>query len=91
MTNVNSQIIARGGGEDEKKTTPRRKPARPTVGAEIIASVKEAIAWAGGEDVPARVTTVDVPTVDVGALRRNLGLSQQIGRSEQTPKHGRGL
>ena len=30
----------------------------------------------GGEDIPARVTTVQVPTIDVRAVRRNLGLSQ---------------
>ena len=47
-----------------------------TVGQEIIASFKEAIAWAGGEEIPVRVTKVEVPTVDVRAVRRRLGLSQ---------------
>lgn len=47
-----------------------------SVGQEIITSLKEAIAWAGGENVPARVTKVHVPTVDVRAVRRKLGLSQ---------------
>lgn len=62
------------------KTTTRvkvkkRAPAN-TVGREIVASLKEAIAWQNGEDVPVRVTTVQVPTIDVRAVRRNLGLSQ---------------
>ncbi len=46
------------------------------MGSRIIASLKEAVAWAEGKDVPVRVTTVEVPTVDVRALRRQLGLSQ---------------
>jgi len=54
----------------------RRAGAKHSVGQEVIASLKEAIAWAGGADVPARVTTVQVPTTDVRALRRRLGLSQ---------------
>lgn len=58
------------------KKKSSRKPAANTVGGEIIASLKEAIAWAGGEDVRARVTTVQVPTTDVRALRMRLGLSQ---------------
>jgi DNA-binding transcriptional regulator YiaG len=47
-----------------------------SVGQEIIASLKEVIAWADGEAVPTRVTTVRVPTTNVRALRRKLGLSQ---------------
>jgi putative transcriptional regulator len=54
----------------------KRAPAQRTVGQEVIASLKEAIAWAGGEPVPARVTTVEVPTTDVRAVRRRLKLSQ---------------
>lgn len=46
------------------------------MGTRIIASLKEAVAWAEGKDVLVRVTTVEVPTVDVRALRRQLGLSQ---------------
>ena len=60
----------------KKKATPKRRTAKRSVGAEIITSLKEAIAWAGGDDVPVRVTTVQVPTIDVRALRRSLGLSQ---------------
>src|SRR5690349_6240483 len=60
----------------KKRAKPKRIAAERRVGQEIITSVKEAIAWAGGEDVPVRVTTVQVPTVDVRAVRRRLGLSQ---------------
>src|SRR5574340_472935 len=61
----------------KKKTISHKKTsARRTVGQEVIASLREAIAWAGGERVPARVTTVEVPTTDVRAVRRRLKLSQ---------------
>jgi putative transcriptional regulator len=61
---------------------PTRK--RPTqkhtaAGQRLIRSVKQAIAWAGGEDVPVRVTMVSVerlPVVDVRSVRQKLGLSQ---------------
>jgi putative transcriptional regulator len=46
------------------------------VGERIIKGLDQAIAWASGEDVPVRVTTVHVPTVNVRAVRRRLGLSQ---------------
>ncbi len=49
---------------------------KPTVGEEIIASMKEAIAWSRGEDVAVRVTQVQVPVIDVRAMRRKLKLSQ---------------
>ncbi len=57
-----------------KKKTRERQRSR--VGTRIIASLKEAVAWAEGKDVPVRVTTVEIPTVNVRALRRQLGLSQ---------------
>src|SRR5437660_7577799 len=53
-----------------------RTGAKRSVGQEVITSLREAIAWAGGEDVPVRVTAVKVPTIDVRAVRRRLGLSQ---------------
>jgi putative transcriptional regulator len=59
-----------------KNRTITKKTGKLTVGQEIIASLKEAIAWAGGEDVQVRVTKVQVPAVDVRAVRRRLGLSQ---------------
>ena len=55
------------------RTTKRRKPS---AGNRIIASLREAVDWAEGKDVPVRVTTVEVPTIDVRAVRRRLGLSQ---------------
>lgn len=61
---------------------PIKKPAAPkhtVAGRRLIRSVKQAMAWAGGEEVPVRVTMVSVerrPMVDVRALRRKLGLSQ---------------
>lgn len=53
-----------------------RRKKRPTVGERIIKGLDQAIAWASGQDVPVRVTTVHIPTVDVRAVRRRLGLSQ---------------
>lgn len=58
------------------QTTSKKTAANRSVGREIITSLKEAIAWAGGEDVPVRVTKVQVPLIDVRAVRRQLGLSQ---------------
>src|SRR5579872_3327923 len=54
----------------------KRTAGKRRVGQEIITSLKEAIAWAGGENVPVRVTTIQLPTIDVRAVRRRLGLSQ---------------
>src|SRR5438094_9478116 len=60
----------------KKGATSSKKAGRLSVGQEIITSLKEAIAWAGGENVAVRVTTVQVPRTDVRAVRRKLGLSQ---------------
>jgi putative transcriptional regulator len=61
----------------KKRMTSKKRPeAKQRVGQEIIASLKEAIAWAGGEDVPVRITTVEVPNTDVRAVRKKLRLSQ---------------
>ena len=57
-------------------TTPKKIAGKRSVGQEIIASLKEAIAWAGGENVPARTATLQVPMTGVRAVRRRLGLSQ---------------
>ena len=62
-----------------KKTEKSKAKARAkgaSVGQEVIASLKEAIAWAGGVPVRVRVTTVKVPKTDVRAVRRKLRLSQ---------------
>ena len=61
-----------------KRRTLAKRRARPklSVGKEVIASLKEAIGWASGEDIPVRVTKVKVPKTDVRAVRRKLRLSQ---------------
>jgi putative transcriptional regulator len=59
-----------------KKPTAQKHTA---AGRRLIRSVKQAIAWASGEDVPVRVTMVSVecaPVADVRAVRQKLGLSQ---------------
>jgi len=48
----------------------------PTVGERIIEGLEEAIAWSKGDDVPVRITHVQVPDVDVSKVRRQMGLSQ---------------
>jgi putative transcriptional regulator len=60
----------------KERTKAKKSTRKRSVGQEIITSLKEAIAWAGGENVPVRVSTVQIPTVDVRAVRRRLGLSQ---------------
>jgi putative transcriptional regulator len=57
----------------KKKITTRRKSR---VGTRIIPSLKEAVAWTEGENIPARITNVEVRIVDVRAVRRKLRLSQ---------------
>src|SRR6266545_2472016 len=57
-------------------TSNKRSGAKSRVGQEIITSLKEAIAWAGGENLPVRVTTVEVLKTDLRAVRRRLRLSQ---------------
>ena len=47
-----------------------------TPGQEIAAGLREAIAWARGEEVAVRVTQVVVPVVDLRAVRRKMRLSQ---------------
>jgi putative transcriptional regulator len=49
---------------------------RRSIGQEVIASLKEAVAWAGGRKTAVRVTTVRVPAINVRRVRRKLGLSQ---------------
>jgi putative transcriptional regulator len=61
------------------QTTKRPAKKHTVAGRRLIRSVKQAIAWASGEDVPVRVTMVSVerrPVVDVRTLRQKLGLSQ---------------
>jgi putative transcriptional regulator len=58
------------------KKKPGTKKRSPSAGRRIIASLRDAVEWAEGKDVEFRVTTVEVPTIDVRATRKPLGLSQ---------------
>lgn len=49
---------------------------KPSAGSRIVASFKEAVDWAEGRDVAVRLTTVEIPVIDVKATRQQLGLSQ---------------
>jgi putative transcriptional regulator len=49
---------------------------KPTPGEEIAESLREAIDWANGENIPVKITRVEVPQVDVRSVRRKLRLSQ---------------
>ena len=52
------------------------KQRQPTAGSRILASLQEAVDWAEGKNIPVRITTVEVPTIDIRATRKRLGLSQ---------------
>lgn len=64
---------------------------------ELIAGLREAIAFAGGEDTGARVHTIQVPQINVAQIRAQTGLSQSqfaksIGVAKSTLlnwEHGR--
>ncbi len=49
----------------------------PTVGERIIEGLEEGLAWSKGEELPVRVTHVQVPDVDISKVRRRMGLSQE--------------
>jgi putative transcriptional regulator len=53
---------------------PTKKTKTP--GHSIISGVKQAIAWAGGEDIPVKKTTIMVPEIDVREVRTRMHLSQ---------------
>jgi putative transcriptional regulator len=57
------------------KRTQSTKRRKPSAGSRIIASLRDAMNWAEGKNVPVRVTTVEAPTIDVRATRKRLGLS----------------
>jgi len=58
-----------------KKITQSKK-RKPSAGRRIVASLEEAVDWVEGKDVAVRVTTVEVPMIDVKETRHRLGLSQ---------------
>ena len=63
-----------------KLTRDRPTKKHTAAGRRLIRSVRQAIAWASGEDVPVRVTMVSVervPVIDVRSVRQKLGLRRQ--------------
>ncbi len=62
--------------EDEEPVWPPVAKKAATVGERIIEGLEEALAWSKGEELPVRVTHVQVPDVDVSKVRRRMGLSQ---------------
>jgi putative transcriptional regulator len=62
------------------RTIKRAATKHTAAGERLIASAKQALAWAQGETVPGvRVTVVEVdraPAIDVRSLRQKLGVSQ---------------
>jgi putative transcriptional regulator len=58
------------------KKTRTTVPRKSSAGSRIVASLREAVDWAEGKEVAVRVTTVEVPMVDVREVRRRLRLSQ---------------
>src|SRR6266571_1077803 len=62
------------------QTKKRSAPKHTAAGRRLIASAKQALAWAKGDNMPGtRVTVVEVnraPIIDVRILRQKLGLSQ---------------
>ncbi len=60
----------------ERERARNKMKKIPTVGKRIMEGLEEAIAWSKGNDVPVRVTQVQVPDVDVSKVRRQMGLSQ---------------
>jgi putative transcriptional regulator len=66
----------RGKFKRAAKIPSRSAKKRVTVGARILEGLEQAIAWTRGENDDVRVTLVQVPEVDVRAVRRKMGLSQ---------------
>jgi putative transcriptional regulator len=48
----------------------------PSVGQRIVEGLEEAIAWSKGEDVPVRISRVELSDIDVSQVRKGMGLSQ---------------
>jgi putative transcriptional regulator len=59
-----------------KRVAARAPRKRSTVGNRIVEGLEQAIAWTRGENDDVRVTLVQVPEVDVRAVRKKMGLSQ---------------
>lgn len=60
----------------KRRAVKKRLTGRPTVGKRIIEGLEEAVAWTRGDNDRVRVTLVQVPDVDIRAVRKKMGLSQ---------------
>jgi putative transcriptional regulator len=57
----------------------RAAPKHTAAGRRLIEALNQALAWTKGENVPVKVTVVQVnrtPVIEVRSLRQKLGLSQ---------------
>ena len=60
-----------------KKTATRSiRKKRSSVGQRIIEGLEEAIAWSKGDNIPVRITEVQIPDINVAQVRHRMGLSQ---------------
>ncbi len=55
------------------KSTEPSKQKKATPGSRILDNLREAVDWAEGKDIPVRITTIEVPVIDVRAVRKRLG------------------
>jgi len=53
-----------------------KRKRKATAGDRILAGLQDALDWVEGRDTESRATVVEVPVVDVRAVRKRLGLSQ---------------
>ena len=60
----------------KKRVGRVRATGRTKIGQDLIRGMREAVAWARGRKGAIRVTEVIVPQVDVRAVRKRTGLSQ---------------
>lgn len=49
------------------------KSREPSAGSRVVATLREAVDWVEGKDAPVRITTVEVPAIDLRAARKRLG------------------
>ena len=59
-----------------KKTATSIRKKQSSVGQRIIEGLEEAIAWSKGDNIPVRVTEVQIPEINIAQVRHRMGLSQ---------------
>lgn len=59
-----------------RKQANQEKETAMSPGQSIVTGLKEAVAWSKGDSIGVRTTTVQLPTVDVQHVRRQMHLSQ---------------